>query len=433
MNRYRRIFSALLLTVVTITVVAQSGTNSPYSQYGFGILSEQGGGANRGMNGLGIGYFSNNQVNILNPASYSHMDSLTFIFDAGVSGQNTNFEEGNTKVNAKNANFEYAIAGFRAAKGLGISFGIVPFTNIGYDYYNTTYISKDKSNYYTNTYSGSGGVHQAYLGAGWMPIKNLSIGANFSFIWGEMNRSVVNSYSDAYVNTLSKYYSTSINSYKIDLGAQYSSHITKKDMLTIGLTYGIGHDLKADPNCQVISTNSQTSVSDTTSYSLSNVLKLPMFFGAGLTWNHNDKLIVGVDYTLQKWGDTEFPEYKKLVSGTTYALSNNMFKDRHKVTFGGEYVPDANRRSLFSRIHYRAGVSYATPYIKVNGQDGPKEISASLGFGIPITNAYNNRSILNISGQWVHSSASNMITENTLRINIGITFNERWFMKWKVE
>ena len=48
-------------------------------------------------------------------------------------------------------------------------------------------------------------------------------------------------------------------------------------------------------------------------------------------------------------------------------------------------------------------------------------------------NGWNNRSILNISGQWVHQSAKSLITENTFRINIGLTFNERWFMKWKVE
>ncbi len=433
MNRYRRIFGALLLTSVTMAVVAQSGTNSPYSQYGFGILSEQGGGANRGMNGLGLGYYSNNQVNILNPASYSHLDSLTFIFDAGISGQNTNFEEGNVKVNAKNADFEYAIAGFRVAKGLGVSFGIVPFTNIGYDYYNTTYMTSDKSNYYTNTYSGSGGLHQTYVGAGWQPIKNLSIGANVSYIWGELSRSVVNSYSDSYINTLSKYYSASVHSYKIDLGLQYTKHITKLDLLTVGLTYGIGHNLNSDPTCKVISTNPSTSVSDTASYTISNVLKLPTFYGVGLGWNHNNKWNIGLDYTLQKWGSTQFPLYKEVNNETSYALSDNMFKDRHKFTLGGEFVPDANKRSVFSRIHYRAGVSYATPYVMVNGQDGPKEISASMGLGIPISNGYNNRSIINISGQWVHSSASNMITENTLRINIGITFNERWFMKWKVE
>jgi hypothetical protein len=48
-------------------------------------------------------------------------------------------------------------------------------------------------------------------------------------------------------------------------------------------------------------------------------------------------------------------------------------------------------------------------------------------------NAYNNRSSLNISAQYVNNSAAGLIKENTFRINIGLTFNEKWFAKWKVE
>jgi hypothetical protein len=107
--------------------------------------------------------------------------------------------------------------------------------------------------------------------------------------------------------------------------------------------------------------------------------------------------------------------------------------DRQKITVGGEYVPNARSRNYFHRVHIRAGMSYATPYIKVNGKDGPKELSASIGFGLPITNTWNNRSLLNISAQWVRNSADGLISENTFRINLGITFNERWFMKWKLE
>ena len=144
---------------------AQSGTNSPYSQYGLGQLSEQTSGFNRGMNGLGLGFREHNQVNYINPASYSSMDSLTFIFDAGMSGQITNFSENGTKVNANNADFEYAVAGFRAFKHVGVSFGLIPFTNIGYNYSVTDYLDGDRSTTYTNTYSGSGGIHQVYFGA----------------------------------------------------------------------------------------------------------------------------------------------------------------------------------------------------------------------------------------------------------------------------
>ena len=99
---------------------------------------------------------------------------------------------------------------------------------------------------------------------------------------------------------------------------------------------------------------------------------------------------------------------------------------------GGEWVPNWQSRKIYNRIHYRIGASYATPYFKVNGQDGPNEISVSAGFGIPITNSWNHGSVLNISGQWVKASAKDLITENTFRINIGLTFNERWFNKWKV-
>ena len=154
---------------------------------------------------------------------------------------------------------------------------------------------------------------------------------------------------------------------------------------------------------------------------------------AGVMWNHNNQLKLGVDYSLQQWGSVGFPDYTVVNDKPAYVVNDNYFKDRHKFTLGGEYCKGAMYRKLLSRIRYRAGVSYATPYMTINGKDGPKEISASIGFGIPIMNGYNNRSLLNISGQWVHTSGAGMITENTFRINIGMTFNERWFAKWKVE
>lgn len=425
--------TVLLASLYVAPAIAQSGTNSPYSQYGLGQLSEQTSGFNRGMNGLGLGFREHNQVNYINPASYSSIDSLTFIFDAGLSGQVTNFSENGQKKNANNADFEYAVAAFRASKHLGVSFGIIPFTNIGYNYSISGYLNGDKSTTFTNTYNGSGGMHQIYLGAGWEFVKGLSIGANVSYIWGDIDRSVVNSYSDGYINTLSKYYTATISSYRIDFGLQYTLPLNKKNSLTLGLTYGLGHKLNSDPSCMVISTNTTTAVADTTSFTVNNGLEIPTSFGAGLTWNNNNKLKLGADFTYQKWGDTKFPVYKVINDVPSYSLSDEYYSDRYKLTIGGEFCNNETSRNFIDRIRFRAGASYTSSYYKVNGQDGPDEISVSVGFGIPIVNAYNNRSILNISGQWVRSEAPGMLKENTFRINIGITFNERWFMKWKVE
>ena len=36
--------------------------------------------------------------------------------------------------NANNSNFEYVVAGFRLLPHVGMSFGIIPFTNVGYNY-----------------------------------------------------------------------------------------------------------------------------------------------------------------------------------------------------------------------------------------------------------------------------------------------------------
>ncbi len=426
------------MAVFSMVAFAQSSTKSPYSQYGLGVLADQSNGFNRGMNGLAYGLREHNQVNFKNPASYSAIDSLSFIFDAGVSLQLSNFEENGLRKNAKTANFEYATAAFRIAKHFGASFGIMPFSNIGYDFSNTERVNEfpsttTASTTYTNTFHGEGGLHQVYIGAGWEPIRGISLGVNFSYLWGEYTRSAINSYSDAYVNTISKIYAGSVSSYKVDFGIQLSRMITKTDRLTLGAVYNMGHKLGADPECLLISSKSQYAQNDTTKFTVKDGLAIPDMFGGGISWEHNNQFAIGIDYQWQRWSKIDFPIYTITNDQPSYKLVSNQFSDNHKLTFGGEYCKNERARSFLGRLHYRAGVSYATPYLKINGEDGPREVSVSAGFGIPIINGYNNRSILNISGQWVNQKASGFINENSFRINICFTFNERWFAKFKVE
>ena len=123
----RKILFCVLLSMICLAAKSQSGTNSPYSQYGLGILSDQALGYSRGMGGLSLGVRGSSMANMLNPASYSAADSLTMIFDLGLSGQITNFEENGTKVNANNADFEYAVALFRIMPKMGLSAGVMPY------------------------------------------------------------------------------------------------------------------------------------------------------------------------------------------------------------------------------------------------------------------------------------------------------------------
>ena len=98
---FKHTLCALLLTMVTGMAIAQNNTNSPYTRYGYGDLSDQSFGNSKAMGGIAFGLRDGAQINPLNPASYTAIDSLTFIFEGGVSLQNMNISGGGVKLNAK--------------------------------------------------------------------------------------------------------------------------------------------------------------------------------------------------------------------------------------------------------------------------------------------------------------------------------------------
>lgn len=441
MKRIFKSILALALSMTALTASAQytadapNGTLSPYSQMGVGLLADPQSGFNAGMGGVGIGMRKGNEANPLNPASYSAVDSLSFIFDAGISGQVTNFDQNQKKINRYSANLDYVAAIFRVRKGVGVSFGVQPYSQIGYDYSETGYVDNSRTLTYTNSYhSRQSGIQQYYLGVGWAPAKFVSVGANVAYIHGEIDRTVSNTFSDSNIDTYVKNYIADISSYKLDAGIQVMIPMSKKDVLTLGATYGLGHNLGADQTMKYYHTTSSTSVTDTTSYVAKDAFAIPTSIGAGFSYTHGTKWRFGADYSMQMWSKLDFPVFKEISEGKPgFVMSNNYFIDRQRVVAGAEYCANDASRNFLGRIRYRLGGSYTSSYYKLGNADGPREISVSAGLAIPIVNGYNNRSVLNISAQWANTEAPGFIKENTFRIKIGFTFNERWFMKWKVE
>lgn len=417
----KRIFGSFLTCLLAVQMMAQeSSTLSPYSQYGMGILADQSLGATRGMGGLGIGFRDGRQINMLNPASYSSVDSLTMLFDLGMSTKMSNFKENGKSVNAKTGALDYMVASFRLMKHVGLAVGIVPFSNVGYDY-----DSVDSSTGTTEGYAGEGGFSQLFLGMGWEFAKGFSAGFNFSYFWGNYSKIVTVSNSDGNANVMLRTYSTTIRNYKLDFGLQWQRLLNQDNLLTVGMTTSVGHALHANAEINNVSTNSATGVtSESAPIGLENAFSLPWSFGLGATLTNRQRLTAGFDYTLQRWGSLDYPVY----DSRGYTLTGNYFKDRHKIAGGVDWMPNPMSRNYLSHVHYRFGVSYATPYYKIKGSNGPSEFTVSAGLGLPVS-----RSMIQISGQWVRSAAKGFVTDNTFRINIGLTFNERWFAKWKVD
>lgn len=436
----------LVAAVCASTAAQTSGSNSPYSRFGLGGLNEQSQSANRAMGGIAYGLRNGNRVNMLNPASYSAIDSLSFIFDVGMSMQHASLKNGATNVRTNNTNLDFVNAAFRVRKGLGMSLGFIPYSTIGYSFSQTENIGP---NFTTgsmissiSSYSGSGGLHQMYIGAGWNPFANLSIGANVSYIWGNYNHTVSqqfledNTVSNIY-NGLNTHYKASLKTYKIDVGAQYNIPVGKNDELTIGVVAGLGHRINNTARLYRFTSNGDSIVQ-----AASKAFDLPYSFGGGLAWRHKRQWMAGIDVNQEQWSQCRMPVVSEENSGTLGTSENNIlytpakgaYMNRTRISAGGEFIPDAMSRRYLRRVQYRLGASFATPYVKVNGHDGPRTYGVSAGFGLPITNNINNRSVINVSFQWVkvEPSHTSMISENYFKVNLGITFNERWFMKWKI-
>ena len=98
----------MLLAMATLYAPAQTnGSNSPYSRFGLGSLKDQSQGFNKAMSGVALGFRDGNRINMQNPASYSAIDSLSFIFDVGLTLQNVNFKSGGNSINAHNTTLDY--------------------------------------------------------------------------------------------------------------------------------------------------------------------------------------------------------------------------------------------------------------------------------------------------------------------------------------
>lgn len=79
---YRQTLLVFLLMMLSGATIAQNNTNSPYTRYGYGQLADQGSGNSKAMGGVAYGLRDKYQVNFANPASYTAIDSLTFILTA---------------------------------------------------------------------------------------------------------------------------------------------------------------------------------------------------------------------------------------------------------------------------------------------------------------------------------------------------------------
>jgi hypothetical protein len=446
MNIKKKRFPLLIafLTITTVILAQQVGSNSPYGRYGFGVLSNPALGASEAMGGISYGLRRSQQVNPGNPASYSELDSLTFIFDLGVSAQLSSMSDGVNSRDFYNGNLDYIALQFPLLRNMGGSVGLLPYSKVGYNFGNRRSLSDIQ---YLETYRGTGGLSQVYFGAAWEPFKSLSIGANVSYLFGNFSHSRISTpvTSNALISEGKNRFS--IRELKYDLGLQYSYNISNTKSITFGAVYSPQITTKADVYSSVMNYTSdpyqspnlepvQIISSDTLS---GEGFQIPQTFGAGLTYQ-TENFLVGVDGTYQLWKNSA---YSSQLDGLT---DNNRYNDLYRINAGAEYVIDPYSQNFFNRIRFRGGISYSNSYINVSvsnpessqniGMGSFNEYGINIGLGLPFHDLRTGHlSMLNIGFGYSRQDPNSqfMVGQDMFKISVNMNVNELWFFKRQFE
>ena len=402
-----------LLSLFTISAMSQNSTNSPYTRYGYGDLANRSFGAGRSMGGVGIGLRSSKQINPMNPASYSSMDSMTFLFDFGATAQLSWFNDGVNTQNDVNGNVDYMAMQFLLYRQIAMSAGLMPYSHTGYQFGDTK-TSADGLNY-VEQFTGTGGLNQLFTGLSidiWK--KRLSLGANINYLFGSSYHTSMTRYGSTNSTDITNSKRLKISGATYDFGLQYTQPLSKTDNIVFGIIYAPKIRLNTTSYETII--NGSESISDT----INNLAyDKPLEYGFGVSYIKTDKIIAAIDLSFQQWSDISF------------AGKSNEFKNRTKIAAGFEYIPNLYSRPFLNRTRYRVGVNYTNSYIQVGG-NSYKEYGATFGAGFPISDG---RSFVNLSFEYVKLNANNknMIDEDYLRMTLSYTFNELWFFKRKVD
>ncbi|SUB77701.1 Uncharacterised protein [Porphyromonas macacae] len=429
-NRLCGILGVITFLMVTSSVMlAQSNsTESPYTRYGLGRLGNRTLTATRSMGGIGNGVRNGTITNPKNPASYTAVDSLTFIFDFGASISTAWYKEEGASNNRILGNFEHATILFPVTDFMAMSAGILPFAQAGYNFGNIEPLEATENGKFLRHYTGKGHINDIYLGLAIEPFKHFSIGVNTSYIFGNISHyRKAQHFTPAPFNPVFLDH-LNLKGVRVNLGLQYRIGLDKenKSSIVLGATYSPNMKMRSElirSNTMITPGGSSPFIQVDTLTS-SDAYSIPQAIGVGLTYEKADKLMLGADFDYTMWKDAHFHN------------PQSEFVNQWQVALGGQYIPDNMQRSFWSRTAYRFGISAENSYINLpvtdTKYDGFHSLRASIGAGFPLIDL---RSRLNFGIEYglTLPKSKGMITEHTLMFTMGITFNEGWFRKLRLE
>lgn len=423
----------LLLTFHSLN--AQDLGNSPYSQIGIGDIRNQAFSHQAGMAGIGAAFDLPFQINNVNPALLSRVRRT--ILDVGLTGQLKFLNEGDLSQRDFGAGLTHVALAFPIAPKMTSAIGFQPYSSVSYQ--NTFVQDVIDSDFRADvTYRGKGGLTNVFFNnsieligrKNFRPdtLKNrLSLGLKINYVFGAVIDEAItrldgganqSNYEIAFKKR------TTFSDFVFEPGLAYTRNFGKKYRLNLGAVYSIGKDLNAKRFIAVDRRFNDTNIdSDTIVGNERGRVSLASRAILGFSFEKIDlqstlpKWALAADFTLQDWG--EFRNFE-----TTTALSQ-----RYTIAVGGLYIPNFTsvQKGFWQRSIYRLGLRYERNPFTVNDQE-VEDYAITAGISVPFGRSSTTINLSIAAGQR-GTLKNNLIREQYLQAQFGVTINDTWFIK----
>lgn len=418
--------------------LGQQNTRTPYSLFGVGILTYDGFADNAAMGRNGIAYRFESNYSFTNPASLSALHYTCFniapYLDLG------KFKTTTTTQDFSNARFNYiALAVPLKSIRSGFAFGLLPYSDIGYNIVST----QDSGGVpIQNTFIGSGGLSRFNFGIGTEVNKYISLGMNYSYVFGQASEVKGRRYPDSrFMLSYEDKNRLYLRGTRLDFGIQFHSTPIKGLSHVLGVDYTTTTKLKGEQDRTVLTYTEILStqiVWDTIVHDINKAttLSIPQALNIGYSIGDHEKWQVALGFNKMMWS-----KYSSV------SKENNGFSDDMGYSVGAFICPSpifdktlkSNKAARYIKsIRYSAGFHHNDGYINVHGVR-ISENGLSAGFGFPfykkIPKVDGKLDIITsrifVTTEWVRrgTKTNGLIQEDFFRLTLGLNFSDNWFKK----
>jgi hypothetical protein len=416
---------------------AQGLGNSPYSRLGLGDFNANTGGVRQmGMGGVGLAAPNAVNVNELNPALLYYTSRTTF--EAGYTGQYKTVQNATASNRTGSGTLGYFAFAVPLSTKWAAAAGLKPLGTVDYESNVVQAVAGDPAGTQVlKQYRGTGGLAEAYFSQGYHISKSLSIGAAASYVFGTVDETTGTTIVTAAGAASSKVVErnhTRYSDFTFRAGAHYRQKLSEKFSLNLAGVYSFPANLGGDRRSTQERQDANGAILglpiERSNGAGSTVL--PAMAQVGISLDNGKNWSLNLDAAQQQWSKFE-----------SFGDKGTPLENTLRFGLGGELTPDPGSvEHYFRRVSYRAGISVAQLPYRPGGQ-ALYDRAVSWGFGFPLPTAtpleattislaftYGIRGNTDLIS---NTNGSSNVQENYIKGQLGITLNNRWFIKRRLQ